>query len=67
VDCERGHVTVGAEGDSRNHEARYVDFNPKLEAHLKEMVSRRQPDSQWLFPSPQRGDQNTPTTHCSAG
>jgi integrase len=35
-----------------------VDFNPKLETHLKEMQTRRQPDSQWLFPSPQRGDQD---------
>ena len=56
VDFERGHVTIGAEGDSKNREARHVDFNAKLEAHLKEMFNRRQPDSQWLFPSPQRGD-----------
>ncbi len=58
ADFENRHVTIGAEGDSKNREARYVDFNPKLEAHLKEMQTRRQPDSQWLFPSPQRGDQD---------
>jgi integrase len=61
VDFERGHVTIGAEGDSKNRQARYVDFNQKLEAHLKEMQTRRQPDSQFLFPSPQRGDQDAST------
>ena len=61
VDFERGHVTIGAEGDAKNREARYVDFNPKLEAHLKEMQTRRQPDSKFLFPSPQRGDQDAST------
>jgi integrase len=60
VDFKRGHVTIGAEGDSKNREARHVDFNARLEAHLKEMFSRRQPDSQWLFPSPQRGDNDVP-------
>jgi integrase len=59
VDLTRGHVTIGAKGDSKNREARHVDLNPKLEAHLKEMATRRQPDSQWLFPSPQRGDDDT--------
>jgi len=60
VDFQRGHVTIGAEGESKNREARHVDFNAKLEAHLKEMSSRRQPDSKWLFPSPQRGDKDIP-------
>jgi len=31
--------------------ARSVDFNPKLEAHLKEMNSRRDQQQEWLFPS----------------
>jgi integrase len=35
-----------------------VDFNAELETHLKAMHARRAPDSQWLFPSPQRGDQD---------
>jgi integrase len=56
VDFGRGHVTIGAEGDSKNREPRYVDLNPQLKAHLQDMRKRRQPDSQWLFPSPQRGD-----------
>jgi len=58
VDFERGYVIIGAEGDAKNREARHVDFNPKLEAHLKDMATRCQPDSQFLFPSPQRGDQD---------
>ncbi|HXT40743.1 MAG TPA: tyrosine-type recombinase/integrase [Candidatus Angelobacter sp.] len=61
VDFSSGHVTFGAEGDAKNREARHVDFNPRLETHLKEMWSRRQPDSQWLFPSPQRGDRDIST------
>ena len=56
VDFGNGHVTIGAEGDSKNREPRHVDFNPQLHALLTDMKSRRQPDSQWLFPSPQRGD-----------
>lgn len=61
VDFARGHVTIGAEGDSKNREPRHVDFNPQLEAHLREMQKRRQPDTQWLFPSPQRGDADLPS------
>jgi integrase len=50
-----GFITIGADADTKNHEARHVDFNSELEAHLKDMYSRRAPESQWLFPSPQRG------------
>lgn len=46
VDFERRLLTVGAEGDSKNREARRVDFNPALEAHLRNMFERRAPDSQ---------------------
>ncbi len=31
---------------------RWLDFNPKLEAHLKDMHARRDEQSVWLFPSP---------------
>ncbi len=31
---------------------RWLDFNPKLEAHLKDMHARRNQESEWLFPSP---------------
>jgi integrase len=60
VDFERGQVTIGATGDTKNGSARVVDFNPKLRAHLEDMASRLAPDSQWLFPSPQRGGKDIP-------
>jgi integrase len=55
VDFELGQLQFGSDGLTKNHEARAVDFNTRLRAHLKEMQSRRAPDSQFLFPSPQRG------------
>lgn len=58
VDLDRKLVTIGAEGQSKNREARRVDFNAKLEAHLRDMKERRAPDSQWVFPSPQRGEKD---------
>ncbi|MFM7103325.1 MAG: tyrosine-type recombinase/integrase [Verrucomicrobiota bacterium] len=39
---------------------RRVDFNPNLAQLLREMQARRAPDSQWLFPSPQRGEKDLP-------
>ncbi len=58
VDFEREQLTVGAEGDAKNSQARVVDFNASLKTHLEAMHTRRAPDSQWLFPSPQRGDKD---------
>jgi len=58
VDFERRHVTIGADGLSKNGKSRVVDFNPNLETHLREMWQCRAPDTAWLFPSPQRGDQD---------
>jgi integrase len=58
VDFERRHVTIGADGLSKNGKSRVVDFNPNLEAHVRDMWERRAPDTAWLFPSPQRGDQD---------
>jgi integrase len=59
VDFDRSLLTIGAEGNSKNREPRTVNFNTSLETHLRDMARRRQPDSQWLFPSPQRGDNDT--------
>ena len=56
VDWTQRQMTIGSDGLTKNHEARVVDFNPALEQHLKGMFERRAPDSQFLFPSPQRGD-----------
>lgn len=55
VNWQMKQITVGADGLSKNGENREVDFNEKLEAHLKDMFARRAPDSKWIFPSPQRG------------
>jgi integrase len=60
VDSDGGRVTIGADGDTKNHKGRTVDFNPKLSALLADMRKRRAPDSQWLFPSPQRGEKDIP-------
>jgi integrase len=60
VDWDNRQLAVGSDGLSKNREHRVVDFNPDLEAHLTDMKSRRVPDSQYLFPSPQRGSQDVP-------
>jgi integrase len=44
----------------KNSDQRVVDMNPKLKTHLLDMQQRRAPDSVWLFPSPQRGEQDIP-------
>jgi integrase len=61
VDWERNQLTIGADGLSKNRKSRVVDFNAKLEAHLEDMESRRAPDTEWLFPSPQRGNIDRPS------
>ncbi|HEV2211093.1 MAG TPA: site-specific integrase [Verrucomicrobiae bacterium] len=58
VDFEREQLTIGSDGDTKNKTGRVVDLNPKLKAHLGEMKKRKAPDSQWLFPSPQRGEKD---------
>jgi len=55
VDFERERVTIGADRLTKNWESRTVEFNPQLDALLREMHGRRAPDCSWLFPSPQRG------------
>jgi integrase len=55
IDSNGRLVTIGADGDTKNREARRVDFNPALEAHLEAMSERRAQNTKWLFPSPQRG------------
>lgn len=58
VDWGIGQLTVGSDGLAKNHHERKVDFNPRLKAQLSEMLTRRAPDSEWLFPSPQRGERD---------
>ena len=61
VNWEQEQLVIGADGESKNHEVRHVDFNPSLEAHLKDMHQRRDEESVWLFPSPQRGNRDIPS------
>jgi integrase len=56
----RRQVTTRGIEELKNRDARVVDFNPKLKAHLIEMKTRSHNVSQWLFPSPQRGDKDIP-------
>ena len=58
VDMERGQLTIGSDGNTKNSTARVVDFNPNLKAHLRDMRERSRGVSQWLFPSPQRGERD---------
>lgn len=58
VNFELRQVSIGADGDTKNHSSRCVDMSPSLEEHLREMAKRRAPDSRWLFPSPQRGNKD---------
>ncbi len=66
VDIDNGQLHVRRQVTHRgieslkNGEERTVDFNAKLRAHLDDMASRLVPDSDWVFPSPQRGDKDTP-------
>ena len=61
VDWNQKQLTIGSDGLSKNHRARVVDFTTELEKHLKAMEERRAPDTEWLFPSPQRGVIDRPT------
>jgi len=56
VNWNQKQLTIGSDGLAKNHKSRVVDFNPNLERQLKEMLGRKAPDSDWLFPSPQRGN-----------
>ena len=60
VDWKQKQLTIGSDGLSKNHRSRVVDFNAELEKHLKVMKERRAPDTEWLFPSPQRGNIDRP-------
>jgi integrase len=60
VDLERGVVTIGSDGLSKSGKPRDVNCSPELEALLRELHASRQPDSSYLFPSPQRGDKDIP-------
>ncbi len=48
----------GTDETTKGNDGRKVDFKRKLKANLEDMKRRRAPDSQWLFPSPQRGEKD---------
>ena len=56
----RRQVTAKGIEDLKNRDARVVDFNPKLKAHLIDLKTRSHDVSKWLFPSPQRGEKDIP-------
>lgn len=58
VHWNRKQLLIGWDGQTKNHESRTVDFNLKLETLLKEMATRKAPDSIWIFPSPIRGEKD---------
>jgi integrase len=58
VDLENKQLTIGSAGDTKNSKPRIVDFNPKLEAHVRGMKKRMRGVSEFLFPSPQRGNKD---------
>ena len=47
-------------GDTKNRSARTVDMNDKLRALLEEMKASQRGASEWVFPSPQRGEKDIP-------
>jgi integrase len=55
VSIEGRKVTIGADGKSKNGETRDVNASDELVELLREMATNRPPDSEFLFPSPQRG------------
>jgi len=55
VDFEVRQIHIGRDGQTKNHQARTLEFNVQLEALLVAMRHRSAPDSPWLFPSAKRG------------
>ncbi len=60
VDLANGQVTIGALGDTKNRRGRVVDTSAQLKALLEGMKARQVGVSEWIFPSPQRGEKDIP-------
>jgi integrase len=60
VDMQTKVLTIGGEKKPKSGKTRYLNMTPELVEHLKNMEQRRQPDSRYLFPSPQRGKVDRP-------
>lgn len=61
VDWQNRQLTIGADGQTKSGKSRVVDFNAKLGSHLEAMSGRCAPHSEWLFPSPRRGEEDRPS------
>jgi integrase len=60
VHLDRKVLTIGADGLSKNGKPRTLHMIPELEDLLQAMHQGRQPDSCYIFPSPQRGEKDIP-------
>ena len=58
VDITRGIVRIGADGDTKSGYGRDIQFNASLRAAMIELMESLPDDTQWLFPSPQRGQKD---------
>ena len=63
VDMKQKQLRIGMDGLSKNGETRSVDFNSRLEKHLRDMLKRRAPDNEFLFPSPKRNEHKNLQRH----
>ena len=52
VDWSNRVLTIGADGLAKSGKSRRVQFNEKLDRHLRDMEARRRPDLPCLFPNP---------------
>ena len=59
VDWDKQQLIIGADGLSKNHEARAVDFNPALADLLSDMRARGN-GSAWLLPAPRMSTEDAP-------
>lgn len=60
INLHMGVLTIGANGGTKARKQRHVDIGAELMALLLSMKERRDPSSEWLFPSPQRGEADKP-------
>jgi len=49
--------------NSKGGATRSMDMNPSLKQHLSDMWERRDPESSYLFPSPERGSRDEPVSN----
>jgi integrase len=62
IDKRRKVVRIGASGDTKNRKGRDIQFNSSLEKVVEDLLRKSPPDTQWLFPSPQRGTKDIPAS-----